>query len=155
MSTERSPETVDIVEALDELECIVGALPPEAAYSFHRAIELIARLRAQGEREPVGYQPGTTMGDGTVLWMDDTIMRHGDTPEDFACDTKRPLYAHPQASEPSGWRPIETAPKDEPIILYAEGVWDIGRLDAVSTFPFATHWMPLPASPHETGGGAL
>jgi hypothetical protein len=65
----------------------------------------------------------------------------------------------------NGWQPIETAPKDERILLggfYASGNFDVEVGAWVFTHrrwpyigdKFATHWMPLPAppSPAKTGG---
>ena len=64
-----------------------------------------------------------------------------------------------------GWQPIETAPKDERILLggfYASGNFDVEVGAWVFTHrrwpyigdKFPTHWMPLPAppSPAKTGG---
>ena len=68
----------------------------------------------------------------------------------------------------SGWKPIETAPKDGTIILV--GVWDYGPDIASASwngkfwdmelygyqycgdpeFSDPTHWMPLPAPPEDT-----
>lgn len=61
-----------------------------------------------------------------------------------------------------GWQPIETAPKDRPILLYSpdttDGRWCVGywffgdwaatepcRGDPLNAAP--THWMPLPDAP--------
>ena len=62
---------------------------------------------------------------------------------------------------PSGWQPIETAPKDgTPILVFDEGAiciatfaddywWDNGAM----TIP-PTHWMPLPDPPVAARGDA-
>lgn len=75
------------------------------------------------------------------------------------------LLAHPEAH---GWQPIETAPKDEDVLLYlpddgetevavgheAEGNWypqDVSTLGG-RPFPFQpTHWQPLPPPPTSSG----
>jgi len=53
---------------------------------------------------------------------------------------------------PSEWQPIETAPKDQEILVWAHGIgqwvskfawWDCGAHRK------PTHWMPLPEPPHE------
>jgi hypothetical protein len=61
---------------------------------------------------------------------------------------------------PLGWRPIKSAPKNEPIIFYDEeweatlGAIQIGSIDddgsgrtAESDEFRPTHWMPLPLPP--------
>lgn len=56
----------------------------------------------------------------------------------------------PQAAAPAGWQPIETAPKDDQVVLFGQkggrfiGRWrDYERINQ----PRITHWMPLPAAP--------
>ena len=72
-------------------------------------------------------------------------------------------------SSPTDWRPIETAPKDDSVVLlYGNGWTTMGWWDAdceaweddrVPEYSAAcvwtpTHWMPLPPSPTilQTGG---
>lgn len=71
--------------------------------------------------------------------------------------------------EPQGWQPIETAPRDTPILLsiFASGDPERERLvvvggssDGVTWIDHydyeihpPTHWMPLPAPPLNTGAG--
>lgn len=69
----------------------------------------------------------------------------------------RIVYAHPEATEPGGWRPIESAPKSEEVLLWATkqkphafiGFWD--EYDTYNQ-PRITHWMPLPEAPEATNG---
>jgi len=62
----------------------------------------------------------------------------------------------------SGWKPIETAPKTAPILVYTidGGIdvvwWQRDFLDGSEYWqneayddPQPTHWMPLPAPPRE------
>ncbi len=72
----------------------------------------------------------------------------------------RPLFSDDQmhayarasiAAQPSGWRPIETAPLLEIVLLCSQknnsrwiGRWDDYR---VHNQPRISHWMPLPAAP--------
>jgi hypothetical protein len=54
------------------------------------------------------------------------------------------------------WQPIETAPKDRPILIYTRGgeilivTWYAGQWDDGEGRPWkdpAIHWMPLPEPP--------
>jgi hypothetical protein len=57
------------------------------------------------------------------------------------------------------WQPIETAPKDEMILGYADGmmrllffeggVWKLVGATIEANWFEATHWMPLPSPPME------
>ncbi len=64
--------------------------------------------------------------------------------------------------EPTGWQPIESAPRDGThVVLYGDPgqlrpfvgryyespAWRSGWLDADDVFNHPTHWMPLPAAP--------
>jgi len=75
------------------------------------------------------------------------------------------------------WQPIETAPKDENILLHGvpestdeirfgpeprsysgywdeiDGAWCMSGATWVGPFIAATHWMPLPSAPNPTTGG--
>lgn len=69
-----------------------------------------------------------------------------------------PPPAEPVAVPAQAWQPIETAPKDEKVVLWGDagkqcfvGRWrDFHRIND----PRITHWMPLPAAPagHSQGG---
>lgn len=71
------------------------------------------------------------------------------------------LYLRRLMQEPSGWQPIETAPKDEVIDLwcslddvrYANSWWSSeGWTDgdeAYGDYPDFTHWRPLPTPPDD------
>ncbi len=56
------------------------------------------------------------------------------------------------------WQPIESAPRDVDVLLFADGEWAIAMqvecgdwLDNYSVRILgATHWMPLPAPPEPT-----
>jgi hypothetical protein len=56
---------------------------------------------------------------------------------------------------PDGWQPIETAPKQEKVLLYSPpenlsgrpGQKPDIRVARAVDFTWATHWMPLPAAP--------
>jgi hypothetical protein len=78
---------------------------------------------------------------------------------------------HKAGNQSPTWQPIETAPKDESIILLGytphprlegsrrvyEGRWNVGQEQWTSTNGFmshadATHWMPLPPPPKAGSG---
>lgn len=66
-------------------------------------------------------------------------------------DTETPLYAAPLpavAQVSQGWQPIETAPKDETILIYQPRFGRV-TLSINDGFEYkeATHWMPLPEPP--------
>lgn len=85
-----------------------------------------------------------------------------------------PLYLHPSPPEGmvGGWRPIETAPKHESVLLYSGGFVPIycgrkryglfvgepqqdtlaWRCDSSGMFANPTHWMPLPLPPTNPAG---
>ena len=63
----------------------------------------------------------------------------------------------------SEWRPIDTAPKDEPIIVYVQSgrIWAAQvssengncymlKLDGRPIMLRASHWMPMPEPPEQT-----
>ena len=72
----------------------------------------------------------------------------------------------PTGSAPPGWRPIETAPHGDDVLLYCPDRGDTNRSrievgpasqgwrnEAVSNMsyhPWASHWMPLPPPPADT-----
>lgn len=75
-----------------------------------------------------------------------------------------PLYTSPpKQAIPDGWRPIETAPHDEAILVaggdchypcvgnwsgHHEDVWRVdGQMDTYSEIGWPTHWMPLDSLP--------
>jgi hypothetical protein len=59
----------------------------------------------------------------------------------------------------SRWRPIETAPKQERVLLFSPArnlsnhpdQRDDIRVARAVDFTWATHWMPLPAGPAQEG----
>ena len=67
--------------------------------------------------------------------------------------------APPAPSTPAdGWRPIESAPKDVLLLLYAppeklyvdtHGKRGAIRVSSTRNWTWATHWRPLPAPPEE------
>lgn len=75
------------------------------------------------------------------------------------------LSAAPQTTEQEGWQPIETAPRDQVLLLAAEyygaGDW---RIKCGCSLPGGgwlvwgaswepTHWMPLPPPPTDSDSG--
>lgn len=84
-----------------------------------------------------------------------------------------PLYlgSAPPTAQAEGWRPIETAPKHESVLLYSgkftpiycgrkrygllgEPQQDVfaWRCDSSGRFAHPTHWMPLPLPPTSAEG---
>lgn len=81
-------------------------------------------------------------------------------PHDTLISHRARLLGHIKAQD---WRPIETAPRDEKILLWVPGEryplkgwwckrhqWETYECGLISS-DTPTHWQPLPASPHEGG----
>jgi hypothetical protein len=69
-------------------------------------------------------------------------------------------------AEATKWQPMETAPKDQPVLVRGseymgipsiaffdteQNVWRVETLNTFFTLPTPTHWMPLPAPPEQEG----
>lgn len=97
----------------------------------------------------------------------DRIVAHGDAAVKLLA-----AMAYP---ERNGWQPIETAPRDRPVLVwngywgvYSSRYWeefnDDGTLNWAGFphghcdvgfgkwYPVASYWMPLPAPPNESNG---
>jgi len=122
-------------------------------------------------REPT--QPLDVFDAGPWIWKETGQEFAGAELNAAAFAKYRDAYAagHKAGNQSPTWQPIETAPKDESIILLGytphprlegsrrvyEGRWNVGQEQFTSTNGFmghadATHWMPLPPPP-EAGSG--
>lgn len=95
---------------------------------------------------PFGY-PGCVCSDEWILLETD------DFASLYALARREARYGHKLAQRSADrlrWRGIDTAPAGEVVMLYGDGVWDIGRPGDLGSLPFATHWLPLPKPPGMT-----
>lgn len=75
----------------------------------------------------------------------------GDLPERIIAD----LLCAPEpvrlalAAKLNPWRPIETAPKDRPILVWMWDGWAVAKWNAESPRPYWEWWADLPAPPSE------
>lgn len=103
-------------------------------------------------------------------WFKDNGMSGKHDPDDaYAKVCERAAAALTAAiGKMEGWRPIETAPHDEVVLLYwkdwADRIYmEAARASHGESFPngysnmsrhgYATHWMPLPSPPPTSDGG--
>lgn len=110
----------------------------------------LAWLRSQGE--PVA----TLHDDGYWTWKNRANAPHESNYAGWRMD----VFAAPQPAIPDGWQPIETAPKDELILVgptkrmgvcaamnHSRDGWGTETPSEWVTIYTPTHWMPLPAAP--------
>jgi hypothetical protein len=155
----------DFCREKDELEEPVDENDTEVTvqHSVMEALIMAAKAEAarqEGARggEPVAWRILDQFGTALAL----SALKPGEL---IVGETLQPLYASP--AEPSGWRPIESAPRDAEVIIYTPALEFYPAAIAVSSYyqqggcftidghgVFPTHWMPLPLPPTSEGGGA-
>jgi hypothetical protein len=127
-------------------------------------LALVERLRARADRHlsrqilaPHGDAPLHLEAASTIERLTQVKQRDSVAVAQSGGDANLGASA---GSEPSGaWQPIETAPRDERVLLlwcpYVRNLYGVLGEFAVGCsedriFNAATHWMPLPAIPPET-----
>lgn len=109
----------------------------------------------------VQIQPESTEGQAMTLSLEETLKEMREL-RDYGEHDK--VWNHPLSSaiahlEHMQWRPIETCPEDQPVLIryHFHGVWrpsqiaikekSGGKFIWPSKFYDATDWMPLPGAP--------
>jgi hypothetical protein len=147
-------ETDHVYQLMRRAADKIDALTKERDAALAAQSKAEAELAKLREQKPVGYANKEHLQEClTTLW----------TTQEGVDDV--PLYAHPVPEQPA-WQPIETAPKDRPILLCMpicgnmtetdrrvfEGRWNEVQQtwSAPSGFILlteVTHWMPMPTAP--------
>ena len=159
MSKELHDLLAEMVKLYQERQCFLSV------HAERLCALLPAQTKAEAQQVPAEIEP-----------VNDTDCAYAYANGWNACRTAM-LAASPQAkAEPLTWQPIETAPKDRPILLLVNGevlpgLWHetpfreirdsdgfyVGQHDAQAFWCAyvmgecePTHWMPLPAPPAAT-----
>ena len=135
---------------MNQLQTVLDALQEHARYAGPKTVEAIAIVKQMMQAEPVAWRKrrddvlGWALLHQSVGWKDTTGIE--------------PLYAAPQAVP--AWLPIESAPKDELILVgptkrmgicaamnHSRDGWVTETCGEWSIIYTPTHWMPLPSAP--------
>ena len=176
---------MDLIDAYAEARHVGGCHTYNAKTAEARA-KVVDSLAASAGSEPVA--PAAPPMDGEIALIEKAVKRvgiksllnhgagslvysegvEGVTQDDLLAYTREiALHCVVALGSPpegmAGWKPIETAPKDAYVLLWADvaigpplivqGCWfkvsrsEKGWVDANGDIVMATHWMPLPAPP--------